>query len=270
MNNAIISVQMQGGLGNMMFQAAFAMAFSFENNCDYELLNFHENCFLNKQWLNRNANYYADLVFNRFDLSVKFGDTIIHPESTFHYSAQPFIQGKKNIYKGYFQSEKYFYSFKDQIKSIFQPSGPVLNQIYSKYSFDFSEYISIHIRRGDYVSQPNNHPVVSLKYLHNAISSFAVNSKFLVFSDDVEWCKQNLSEYSNLTYISDELDYVSMYMMSLCSNHILSNSSFSWWSAWLNRREDKIVIRPDVWFGTNYSHLNTNDLCPKDWLVLGG
>ena len=268
MNDSVISVKMQGGLGNMMFQSAFALAFSFEKNCQYELFGFNQNCFANKQWLNRNADYYSNYVFQRLDLSEKSGENYIHPESEFHFSPQPFIEGKKNVYTGYYQSEKYFYDFSDQIKSIFQPSPIVLETIKSKYSMNFSEFTSVQVRRGDYVSQPNNHPVVTTEYLNRAMNYFGSNHKFLVFSDDINWCKENLKGYSNIQYTENELDYISLFMMSLCGNHILANSSFSWWGAWLNRNSNKTVIRPERWFGSNYDHLNTSDMCPENWKIL--
>jgi hypothetical protein len=265
MNSSIISVKMQGGLGNMMFQAAFAMAFSFEKNCSYELLHFNENCQANKQWLNRDSDHYSNFVFQRFDLQPKFGDVQVHPESVFHFSDQPFIEGKRNIYTGYFQSEKYFYNFKDQVKAMFTPNPQTLEYIHGKYQF-LGDMNSIHIRRGDYLHQQGNHPVITLDYLNKGIEYLGRNEKYLIFSDDINWCKNNLN-LKNAFFVENELDYISLFMMSLCKNHILSNSSFSWWGAWLNKDNQKTIIRPRHWFGPNYSNLNTSDMCPEDWVV---
>jgi len=87
---------------------------------------------------------------------------------------------------------------------------------------------------------------------------------FVVFSDDIEWCKQN---FSNAVFIENEKDYVEVYLMSLCDNHIISNSSFSWWGAWMNKNENKTVIGPQIWFGPGIGH-RTSDILPDNWIKI--
>ena len=89
---------------------------------------------------------------------------------------------------------------------------------------------------------------------------------FVIFSDDIEWCKKNLN-ISDSLYIENEKDYIEMYLMSLCRNNIISNSSFSWWGAWLNNYQSKIVIGPSKWFGNSINH-NTGDILPENWIKL--
>ena len=89
---------------------------------------------------------------------------------------------------------------------------------------------------------------------------------FVVFSDDIKWCKEHIKP-SNVIYIENEKDYIELYLMSICNNNIVSNSSFSWWGAWLNKNEDKKVIGPLKWFGTAITH-NTDDVLPNNWIKI--
>lgn len=89
---------------------------------------------------------------------------------------------------------------------------------------------------------------------------------FIVFSDDIEWCEENLPK-DNFYYIKNEKDYIELYLMSMCNNNITCNSSFSWWGAWLNKKEDKKVIGPKIWFGSAINH-NTDDIIPQSWIKL--
>jgi hypothetical protein len=88
--------------------------------------------------------------------------------------------------------------------------------------------------------------------------------QFLVFSDDINWCEENL-KLENSIYINDEKDYNELYLMSLCDNNIIANSSFSWWGAWLNKNDDKLVVGPTKWFGPAINH-KTSDILPDEWI----
>jgi len=124
----------------------------------------------------------------------------------------------------------------------------------------------VHIRRGDYLNKIHKHPTQPKEYYYSAFSQFNEDIHFLIFSDDIEWCKNNL-KYKYLYFIEEELDYISLYLMSLCNHNIIANSSFSWWGAWLNQETNKKVIAPSNWFGKN-KKLNTKDLIPSKWIKL--
>jgi hypothetical protein len=135
--------------------------------------------------------------------------------------------------------------------------------------------VSIHVRRGDYVSDAGTnrfHGTCSVDYYHDAvdrISGFAPASHFFVFSDGIDWAKENLRLRQPVTYVDfndGEKNYEDLRLMSLCKHHIIANSSFSWWGAWLNPNPDKIVIAPKKWF--NDPSINTDDLIPNSWLRL--
>jgi hypothetical protein len=127
---------------------------------------------------------------------------------------------------------------------------------------------SIHIRRGDYVGLPNHHPTQLISYYEDAIKIIGDNKHFVFFSDDIKWCEENFKFVENKTFISNNTDYEDMYLMSMCKNNIIANSTFSWWGAWLNNNETKQVIAPLKWFGTYYSHFNTKDLYCDKWIKL--
>lgn len=166
---------------------------------------------------------------------------------------------------GYWQSEKYFKEYRDQVSELFAIK-PVWND---------ADY-SIHLRFGDYLEFSDKHPPVTLKYITAAISSAhkQYETKFMVFSDDVKRA-ENLIEETNFQFKGCKFDYCaesdpkkSLALMAGCENNIIANSSFSWWGAWLNPNPEKIVIAPKVWFGPGNSHLDPTDIYCENWIVL--
>ena len=90
---------------------------------------------------------------------------------------------------------------------------------------------------------------------------------FVVFSDDIKWCKENFIG-NNFYFVENEKDYIEMYLMSSCNNNIISNSSFSWWSAWINENENKKIIGPKNWFGPSLSNISDRDIIPLEWIKI--
>ena len=168
--------------------------------------------------------------------------------------------------KGYFQSELYFRHNRNKILNLFSPLSTDLEYIKSKYQpYLDNPLISLHVRRGDYLKFPEVHPTCNIKYYKNALSEFPSKLKVLIFSDDVDWCKQNFS--GDRFIFIQEKDYISLHLMSLCTYNIIANSSFSWWGAWLNSSPNKVAIAPKQWFGSKASH-DPKDLIPKTWITL--
>jgi Glycosyl transferase family 11 len=183
-----------------------------------------------------------------------------------------------NVYlEGYWQSEKYFRDCEDVIRKEFSmkiPMSPSNEQMAHRIAGEESA-VSIHVRRGDYVSDAGTnrfHGTCSVDYYRKAVDricGFAPASHFFVFSDGIDWAKENLRLRQPVTYVDfndDEKNYEDLRLMGLCTHHIIANSSFSWWGAWLNPNPDKIVIAPKKWF--NDPSINTDDLMPKSWLRL--
>ncbi len=185
-------------------------------------------------------------------------------------------QLKGNIYlEGYWQSEKYFMGFSDEIRANFTFKLP-LSIKNNEISTHISQVnaVSLHVRRGDYANSPKTtatHGLCSLDYYRAAIdyvTAHVIQPHFFVFSDDIAWVKANLNIDSSVFFIdhnTNQESYNDMRLMSLCKHNIIANSSFSWWGAWLNQNTEKIVIAPKQWFS---KPTDASDLIPAGWIRL--
>jgi len=176
---------------------------------------------------------------------------------------------------GYWQSEKYFTDIAAIICKEFtlkkDPAGKnkELTEIINS-----CESVSLHIRRGDFVSDAEiyqTHGVCDLDYYYKCIEYIVEKTNtpiFFVFSDEPEWARQNLNLSHPVTFVTHngaEKCYEDMWLMSQCRHNIIANSSFSWWGAWLNQTPDKIVFAPKKWFVTE--DRDTRDLIPDKWIT---
>ena len=123
---------------------------------------------------------------------------------------------------------------------------------------------SIHVRRGDYVNHWLHH--IDLRNYYNFCFKQFENVHYYICSDDIEWCKNNLL-FDNILFVEGLDDIEDMWLMSLCKNNIIANSTFSWWGAWLNKNPDKKVISPNNWFG-NHVNINQNNIIPENWIKI--
>lgn len=175
---------------------------------------------------------------------------------------------------GFWQNEKYFKEFELQIRNEFQPKNALpaeLNTILTAISG--TESISVHVRRGDYVNDKQTqafHGNCGLDYYQRAanyIASKLGSPVYYVFSDDINWCKNNMQLNGQTVFMEHKCGaYWDMYLMSKCKHHIIANSSFSWWGAWLNANPDKFVIAPEFWFSSTKS--STLGILPKKWITI--
>ena len=185
------------------------------------------------------------------------------------------LEVPKNCYlTGYWQSEKYFSSMEDTIRKEFTLKE-IANSDFRELSEEMqrTDSISLHVRRGDYVTNPQTnkfHGALSIDYYKSAVKLMQNQidvPHFYVFSDDLEWVKESLDFVIPCTYIESDKegrDCEEMWLMSQCKHHIIANSSFSWWGAWLGNKPDKIVISPNQWFADkNYK---VPDLIPEKWI----
>lgn len=168
---------------------------------------------------------------------------------------------------GYWQSEKYFSDIRSTLLQEFQ--FPVVNDIKNKEllkTIQSSISVSIHVRRGDYIG---GFPLMSEVYYQNAMNYFMEkygNIFFVVFSNDVAWCKSNI-KFNNGVYVdwnNGKDSWKDMYLMTQCKHNIIANSSFSWWGAWLNQNQNKVVIAPNKWF----YHKVTPDIYCENWRTI--
>jgi hypothetical protein len=171
-----------------------------------------------------------------------------------------------NVY-GYLQTTKYFEHIEKKVREDFQ----FKNDIYGpcKELIDSVDApIALHVRRGDYLVNSDNHPPCPKEYYDEALSRFDFSRNVIVFSDDPEWCGTVFTDDRFL--ISEGGDNLAdLCMMTLCTDFIIANSSFSWWGSWLCENEDKRIIAPKKWFGTGYTAAHdTSDLYCSNWEVI--
>jgi hypothetical protein len=166
---------------------------------------------------------------------------------------------------GHYQSYKYFDHNKDYIHQLFSPSNNITDILYKKYGKDVSKVTAVQVRRGDYYKFPNHHPLLTPEYYSKAVK-LANPEEIWIFSDDIEWCQKNLNFDGSVRYIEDE-DYIELYLMTLCKNVIISNSSFGWWAAYLNTNSNVQIYAPSPWFGPAIINdgFKLEDLIPKEW-----
>jgi hypothetical protein len=254
----MIQINPKGGLGNMLFQIAAGYALAYKLGTDWAVLtpqsNIHGDMY----------NKYKSNILSKIPFINTGYKHPIYNEPSFEYSPLPL---EKNItLDGFFQSEKYFSHYKNLILDLFLQDCSYLNEAKSQIGlYNTSSTVSLHIRRGDYLKYPNHHPQPPIEYYNRSLNLFP-NHNILVFSDDINWCKENLNR-NNLFYIENNPDVVDLYLMSLCDNNIITNSTFSWWGAWLNKNSNKIITVPNIWFGSSIKH-SSKDLIPNSWKIL--
>lgn len=265
-----------GRLGNQMFQ--YAALLGIANKLNFEPKVPIENSFAS-------IDAHMDLVTgqyikSRLDLidcfEVNTNNFInksniqtqnIYQEQSFHFDINVFNINDNTDLHGYYQSDKYFNHCSDLIRAEFTFKKHILDKCIDLLS-PYSNTVSIHVRRGDYVGLQNHHPLVTAEYYQSALMNYFGDNEytFLIFSDDINWCKEVFPE--GVIFMEGNTQFEDMCLMSLCKHNIIANSSFSWWAAWLNNNKDKKVIAPKNWFGPAYYHYNTNDLYPSNYIKL--
>lgn len=278
-----------------MFQYAFAKASSKRLGVEFALdlsdktLNIHQGYELNRVFglqakIATTRDLNSLLGVSRFTLICRIFKTLgfgkylnanLIKEPSFKFSHNMLMGSDNKYYDGYWQSEKYFIDASTQIRNDFTFANPldVINsEIVNK--MQLSNSVSIHIRRGDYVQNPKVaevHAMATMDYYKAAIEHIAENISsphFFIFSDDITWVKSNLIldyQHEYVDHNRGENSFNDMRLMSACKHNIIANSSFSWWSAWLNANQEKIIIAPKNWFKNNTS---TEDLIPESWITL--
>lgn len=259
----MITCDMQGGLGNVMFQVATAYALA-KRNGGTSYFDLSQGCKSCTQHFNTLKKYKTN-IFSRLNDHKSIKHKNHYDEPHFHYSEIPY---KDDLFiHGYFQSYRYFNDVRECILDLFKPNLENIERIYSEYGDILSNNcVSVHCRRGDYLKLSHIHPVQTKEYYINAMKFFDSEYKFLIFSDDIKWCKNNFDN-ENFKFVEGNEDWYDMYLMSLCDHNIICNSSFSWWGAWLNTNDKKKVIAPKKWFVKNVNH-NITDLYEKEWILL--
>ena len=282
----MIRISFKGRLGNQMFQYALMQAYKKKGIKTVPELSFYEG---------HEEQFELSKVFSSIDdktfmLNKKRGFVKrITDDFWFHYynkTGRRYDEQQNGVFDknilnikngnviGYWQSEKYFIDIEDDIREIFK------FKIYDANVLEIGEKlkneqnsVAIHVRRSDYLNDSKLGGVCTLSYYNNAIAYIREkleDAKFYIFSDDIEWCEQNFSNsdvfYLKLNSIKNYQNWYDMYLMSCCQHSIIANSTFSWWSAWINNAPHKIVVAPDRWAQNE----ERPDIYCNGWIKISG
>jgi hypothetical protein len=260
------SIGYSGRLGNQMFQYATLKALSLEtglpcflsDNTKIKLDGAFD--FTNNKWIK----YRLDLL-DAFEITtplLNIQTESIYQEQNFTFDSEIFNISNNTAIEGYFQSYKYFDKYRKQILNEFIFKKEILYKCFNIIS-KYQNTVAIHVRRGDYVNH-SGFWTVTPQYLQAALSQFDDKEyTFLIFSDDINWCKQTFPE--GVVFMENNGQFVDLCLMSMCEHNIIANSSYSWWGAYLNKNENKRIIAPSKWF-TDAKSLN--DLYPNEWIII--
>ena len=292
-------VNIIGGLGNQMFQYAFAIALKEKNPQEevfvdtshfryfffkrYKGMNLHNGFEIDRvldgpvlpqaSWrkLIRVSYYMPNYLLSRIIRKLAPARKREYIEKMdFTYDPQALTQAGDVYYEGYWQAYQYFEDVKDDIRDAFQFRDIDSTNLKMIRLFHSGNSVSIHVRRGDYVSNKGFGGICELEYYQKAID--LVKSKieapeFYIFSNDIKWCEQNIKPLiepypcSFIIHNKGKDSYKDMELMSHCKTNIIANSSFSWWAAFLNHNQDAWVIAPCKW--NNY--FDKTDIYPTIW-----
>jgi hypothetical protein len=249
----MIIVKLQGGLGNQLFQWAYALSLSIANKTDYAL----DLTFLNSYIHGITPRQYELNKFHKIGSNIQIINNVLDISNieVVKDATQILYDPNINYYlDDYFQSPKYFKGYRQQILDLLQPNydqSNRVNEIIDPSSKSIT--VSMHIRRTDYISQQGaHHNILSLDYYQNAINAIGHYDQLYIFSDDINWCKQNLN-FERMRFCEHNDNIIDLFLMSRCTHNIIANSSFSWWGSWLNQNPQKIIIFPTVWSKTQSS-----------------
>lgn len=294
----MVITQIHSGLGNQMFQYAAGISLAnhlnvecklditwFENSAsaqtpnDYQLNVFPsiKNKFASKVEIDALIRPSSEGIWNRLKHKLNRNRPVhrrwAFEEPHFHFYPKFFDAKSPVLITGYWQSEQYFLPIADRVRDDFsleflpESSNYLLSNQISEV-----QAVSIHVRRGDMVNNPEvaaKHGSCNLEYYKRAmaiIEQEVGNPVYFVFSDDLAWCRENLVSNCRMEFVAGNVGANAIWdiqLMRLCKHHIIANSSFSWWGAWLNPSSKKIVLAPQRWF--NHAEHITKDLLPKSW-----
>lgn len=278
-----IQVIIRGGMGNQMFQFAYAKSLSLKYGLKLEFIDLSSKARVKRNWglscFGIEPTFHNSYSRSKLILKIWLVRKIkkVFPQKLFNilvedteYLGPPFLKSPPLLISGYWQGESYFFDYTNQIKSIFSfslPSQPISRS-------HLLPSVAIHVRRGDFASDPiakSIHLVCTPQWYRsawNVMKQKIGDCRAIVFSDDPEWTKLELKLSGNVIYNDTDFSapaWVDMASMSQCDHFIISNSSYSWWAAWLGKNPNKIVIAPKEWLvGKSTSTLG---LCPPSWIL---
>lgn len=267
----MIISQLSGGLGNQLFQWAFAYNLSvIFNTSIYFDQSFYRNQNKRQQQLKLIPNLSHLEFVNHLSQLPHTPNKMLTIEEQFGHllDINQLILDKKNTYYliGYWQSPDYFQSIYDDIIDLLKPTSNIEQNLIGRHNLTHNITVSMHIRRTDYLSSDGFHIVQPIQYYEEAISKIGEYDQLLIFSDDTEWCVKNLKFNKQHIVTEQYTDIENIWLMSLCNYNIIANSSFSWWGAYLNTNSNRKVIAPKKWYG-NIDSSSWQHIYHKSWIV---
>ncbi len=245
MSRAMVIPWCRGRMGNFLFQTATAMAYAWDHELDFTVPTTTND----RKW---NPIYLQHLANPNYDPNRPLKEII---EKRHTYQSLPFRpewRGANIQLRGWWQTEKYFKAYRKQIITAFgYPWKP------------WKGMVSVHVRRGDYLTLKEKHPVVTTEWYLAAMKLFP-KAHFTFYSDEPLWCKQTFGGTPNVHISMGQSEEQDLISMSECEHHICSASTFSWWGAWLNQNPNKRVIMPKNWFQPGRPE-DTSDIVPAEW-----
>lgn len=298
-------VNIIGGLGNQMFQYAFALALKEKWKEEVRVDTHHYNYIFSKYFHGNNfyhngfeiekifpyaklkkalvwdilkvsyyiPNFAVSRIVRRIFPKRRY-EFIQKAKDSYIYDEKVFSNNEYRYYEGYWMSARFFNPYRNKIKETYK-FGSFTSRQNKEYELLLlkDNSVTIHVRRGDYLNCANMTNICSIDYYRKAISKVKeqiLSPVFFIFSNDIEWCKENLKQdlEKDIVYFvtnnKGSESYRDMQLMSLARCNILANSSFSWWGAFLNDRNDHIVFAPNKWI----RNMNAEDICLDDWIKL--
>lgn len=255
MGTPIVSFRPIGRLGNNLMQCAACIGYAKQHGFKWLVPTNRANGDNDPYLLPK---FWPNLPYGNFQ-GVRYNQ---HDPKDFNYKPIPYFANGVTLV-GFFQSLKWFENAQDEVKAAFTLKD------YPEYR----DYVSIHVRRGDYVTNANSFPPITKSYIDKAIHRIEeIRDKgqrdIIFFSDDIQWCKDNY-KWEGVKY-DESNEYEALSKMASCGHHIIANSTFSWWGAYLGKNPDKIVVSPSSkeWFGPGFSGGEPVDLIPSNWIQI--
>lgn len=261
----MIIIKIKGGLGNQLFQYSHGRELMITDK---------KQVIFDTSFFNSNSKDTSrPFLLSKFNIPESI--IFINKEENYFKELIQKLYSKLSGNYGFFQSELYFKEIESVLRKELTLKIPLSSsaQEFANQITQTQNSVSIHIRRGDYVSNTSankHHGTCGLEYYKHAISKIKESIEsptFFIFSDDIEWVKENL-HVENAIYVSNPIltECEELMLMSYCSHNIIANSTFSWWGAWLNQNPSKIVIAPQKWLNTDIS--KQPDIIPSTWIQI--
>lgn len=283
-------IWIDGGLGNQMFQYALALKMQslgiqvkidvskYEDHYAHQGFElervFSMQCPLASKVEIKRLGYLKANHLTEWLKKTPFRKKTIYNNETYTYDRRVLKLDGYYI-EGYWQSEQYFWDIRDKIREVYQfPDFSTAQQRVLAEEIKGCCSVSVHVRRGDYLDYPYLQNICTIEYYQKAMEYFRKKYpgqvQFYLFSNDFSWVKEHLNGpdchiVEGNTGIESFRD---MQLMSLCRHHIVANSSFSWWGAWLDKNPGKEVLAPKRW--VNNRAKEEVDIIPKNWIKIGG